>query len=82
MTGRLYIGNLSYSATNDELRELFASYGNVKEARVIQGRGFGFVEMGSDEEAKKAMEGLNGFDFKGRKLKVDEARESQPRRRF
>ena len=82
MTGRLYIGNLSYSATNDELRELFASYGNVKEARVIQGRGFGFVEMGSDEEAKKAMEGLNGFYFKGRKLKVDEARESQPRRRF
>jgi RNA recognition motif-containing protein len=82
MTSRLYIGNLSYSATNDELRELFASYGNVKEARVIQGRGFGFVEMGSDEEAKKAMEGLNGVDFKGRKLKVDEARESQPRRRF
>jgi RNA recognition motif-containing protein len=82
MTSRLYIGNLSYSATNDELRELFASYGNVKDAKVIQGRGFGFVEMGSDDEAKKAMEALNGKDFKGRSLKIDEARESQPRRRF
>jgi len=82
MTSRLYIGNLSYSATNDELRELFSSYGNVKDAKVIQGRGFGFVEMGSDDEAKKAMEALNGKDFKGRSLKIDEARESQPRRRF
>ncbi|MDY6985416.1 MAG: RNA-binding protein [Candidatus Thermoplasmatota archaeon] len=79
---RLYIGNLSYSATNDELRQLFASYGNVKEVKVIQGRGFGFVEMESEEEAKKAMEALNGKDFKGRSLKIDEARESQPRRRY
>jgi len=82
MTSRLYVGNLSYSATNDELRQLFSSYGNVKDAKVIQGRGFGFVEMENEDEAKKAIEALNGKDFKGRNLKIDEARESQPRRRY
>ncbi|KPJ59668.1 MAG: RNA-binding protein [Latescibacteria bacterium DG_63] len=71
---RLYVGNLSYDVAKSELEQLFASYGTVKEVNVVEGKGFGFVEMGSSAEAEKAKEGLDSTDFKGRSLKVDEAR--------
>ncbi len=70
---KLYVGNLSYTVNNQQLEELFSSYGEVKQINIIEGRGFGFVEMSSAEEAEKAKEGLNGTDFEGRTLKVDEA---------
>jgi len=71
---KLYVGNLGYDVTKSELEQLFASYGTVKEVNVIEGKGFGFVEMGSSAEAEKAKEGLDSTDFKGRNLKVDEAK--------
>ncbi len=71
---KLYVGNLTYSVTNEQLKELFSQYGEVKEVNVIVGRGFGFVEMSSPSEAEKAKEALNGSDLEGRTLKVDEAR--------
>jgi RNA recognition motif-containing protein len=71
---KLYVGNVSYSTTSDELKELFSKYGEVKSVNLMEGRGYGFIEMSSTEEAAKAKEGLNGTDFKGRTLKVDEAR--------
>ena len=75
MTGsKLYVGNLVYAVTSDELKTLFATYGTVKEATVIERKGFGFVEMTTPEEAEAAMNGLNGKDFQGRILKVDEAK--------
>jgi RNA recognition motif-containing protein len=72
------VGNLNYSVTNEELKELFSTHGEVKEVNIIEGKGFGFVEMSNQAEAEKAKEELNGTEFKGRTLKVDEAR---PRRR-
>lgn len=71
---KLYVGNLSYSVTKEELTELFSSHGEVKEVTIIEGKGFGFVEMSNPADAEKAREALNGSDFKGRTLKVDEAR--------
>ena len=71
---KLYVGNVSYSTTSDELKELFSKYGEVKSVNLMEGRGYGFIEMSSTEEAAKAKEALNGTDFKGRTLKVDEAR--------
>ena len=71
---KLYVGNLSYSVTNATLEQLFANYGQVRQANVIEGRGFGFVEMSNAEEAEKAKTALDGTDFEGRNLKVDEAR--------
>ena len=79
----LYVGNLSYEMSEENLRNEFAEYGEVKSAKIItdrdtgRSRGFGFVEMNSDGEGKKAMEELNGKDFEGRELVVNEAR---PRR--
>ena len=78
---KLYVGNLNYAVTNEELVELFNNYGEVKEVNIIEGKGFGFVEMSSDEEAEKAKESLNGTDFKGRTMKVDEARPRRNRER-
>jgi cold-inducible RNA-binding protein len=84
---KLYVGNLDYSVTGDQLAQLFGQVGQVVEAVVISDRntgrskGFGFVEM-ADEEAKKAMEKFNEFDFNGRKLRVNEARPLQPRQDF
>ena len=78
---KLYVGNLNYAVTNEELVELFNNYGEVKEVNIIEGKGFGFVEMSSDEEAEKAKESLNGTDFKGRTMKVDEARPRRDRER-
>jgi len=74
---KLYVGNLNYSVTNEQLEELFGSYGEVKSVNIIEGKGFGFVEMSNPEEAEKAKDGINGNEFEGRTLKVDEAR---PRR--
>lgn len=77
---KLYVGNLAYSITQDQLREHFAAAGTVADAVVItdretgRGRGFGFVEMATDAEAKKAIEMFNGKDMDGRALVVNEAR--------
>lgn len=84
----IYVGNLPFQLTEDELREVFAQYGDVSAARIIRdretqrSRGFGFVEMPNDEEASKAIEALNGYSLKGRFLRVNEAqpRSNRPRR--
>ncbi|MBN1248307.1 MAG: RNA-binding protein [Anaerolineae bacterium] len=80
---RIYVGNLSYRATEEELTELFAAYGEVAEVRVItdretgRSRGFAFVEMPNEAEGKAAIEGLNEKDHQGRTLRINEA---QPRK--
>ncbi len=80
MQGRkLYVGNLSYAATREDLEKLFSGYGEVRQVNVIEGRGFGFVEMATQAEAEHARRELNGSEFKGRSLRVDEAR--PPKRR-
>jgi RNA recognition motif-containing protein len=76
---KLYVANFGYSVTGDQLEELFAAYGEVKEVKVIEGKGFGFVEMATQAEAEKAKEALNGSDFKGRTLRVDVARPPKER---
>jgi RNA recognition motif-containing protein len=78
---RLYVGNLDYSVNHDELKELFLNYGEVTYVKVIEDRGFGFVEMSKQVDAEKAKEALNGFTFKGRTLKVNEARPQKNRGR-
>jgi RNA recognition motif-containing protein len=79
---KLYVGNLSYSATIEEIKALFAGFGEVRDVKVISGKGFGFVEMSSQTEAEKAKKELNGTQFMGRALTVDEARpqRDKPRR--
>jgi cold-inducible RNA-binding protein len=80
MTGsKLYVGNISYDTTGDDLKELFAPHGTVKEAIVIERKGFGFVTMSTPEEAEKAKTGVDGKDFMGRTIKVDEARPPKER---
>jgi RNA recognition motif-containing protein len=76
---KLYVGNLSYSVTNEQLTELFSDYGEVQQVNIIEGRGFGFVEMSSQAEAEKAKDALNDTEFKGRTLRVDEARPPRDR---
>lgn len=71
---RLYVGNLKYSVTEQELQELFSAHGVVKQITVIPGKGFSFVEMSSSSDAEKAKDALNGQDFQGRTLRIDEAR--------
>ena len=71
---KLYVGNLKYSVTNEQLQELFGQYGEVKNVNVIEFKGFGFVEMSSPSEAEKAKTALDGSEFEGRTLRVDEAR--------
>ena len=78
---KLYVGNLNYSVTNDELKDLFAQHGEVKEVNIIEGRGFGFVEFATPEEAAKAKDELDGSEFKGRNLRVNEARPPRNRDR-
>ena len=70
---KLYVGNLGFSVTVDQLQELFSTYGEVKNVNIVEGRGFGFVEMSNQSEAEKAKKALNGSDFKGRTLKINEA---------
>jgi RNA recognition motif-containing protein len=85
MGAKLYVGNLPYSVTEERLQQHFAQHGSVVSARIItdkfsgRSKGFGFVEMGSDEEARKATSALNGTDFEGRNIVVSEARPQAPR---
>ena len=82
---KIYVGNLPYSTTDQELQDLFANHGNVQSANVVadrytgRSRGFGFVEMGSAEEAQQAISALNGADYGGRNLVVNEARPKESR---
>lgn len=84
----IYVGNLAYSVTEEDLREAFGQYGAVRSASVItdkfsgQSKGFGFVEMNDNSEADAAIKGLNGQALSGRNIKVNEAkpRESRPPR--
>lgn len=83
----IYVGNLSYEVTEEDLRTAFESFGKVESANIIQdkysgkSKGFGFIEMASSEEAKSAIEGLNGKELKGRNLNVNEARPRSESRR-
>lgn len=85
MGKKLYVGNLSYSITDDRLSEHFSQAGQVESAKVIMDRdsgrskGFGFVEMSSDQDAQNAIEKLNGQVLEGRPLNVSEARPQAPR---
>ncbi|MCG2693728.1 RNA-binding protein [Candidatus Parcubacteria bacterium] len=91
MGKKLYVGNLPYTATAEELKELFSQAGKVESANVIsdkfsgRSKGFGFVEMSTDEEAQKAIDELNGTEIEGRAMTVNEARpmtERKPRGDF
>ena len=73
-SSKLYVGNLSYSTTREELQTLFSEHGEVKDIKLFEDKGFGFVEMANQDDAIKAKQALDGFEYKGRKLKVDEAR--------
>ncbi|MBN2103265.1 RNA-binding protein [bacterium] len=83
----IYVGNLSPDVTEDDLKEAFEAFGKLASIKVIKDkfngapRGFGFVEMPSKEEAKSAIEGLNGTDLKGQSLNVNEARPRSENRR-
>lgn len=85
MGKKLYVGNLPFSATDDVLADTFAEFGTVESARIITDRdsgrskGFGFVEMSSDSEAQSAIESMNGKDWQGRQMTVNEARPQAPR---
>jgi RNA recognition motif-containing protein len=81
----IYVGNLSWSSSDQSLKDLFETYGTVDSAKILvdkmtgRSRGFGFVEMPDDSEATNAIEALNGKDFEGRELKVNEARGKEDR---
>lgn len=85
MNNRLYVGNLSYNVRDDALAQQFAAFGSVQSAKVMMERetqrskGFGFVEMGSAEEAQSAIDGLHGQPLDGRALTVNVARPMEPR---
>jgi len=74
MQNKLYVGNLNYSVTTEDLQGLFSEYGEITEVKVIEGKGFGFVEMATQAEAEKAKKELDGSQLKGRTLKVNDAR--------
>lgn len=71
---KLYVGNLNYKTTEESLKDLFTQFGEVTSANILQGRGFGFVEMATPEAAQDAKGKLNGTEFDGRKLIVNDAR--------
>lgn len=81
----IYVGNISYQMSESELREQFEQFGAVEKVKIVTDRdtgrskGFGFVEMSSHEDGKKALEGLNGAEVLGRTIKVSEAREREQR---
>ncbi|HXX75447.1 MAG TPA: RNA-binding protein [Nitrospiraceae bacterium] len=85
MGSKIYVGGLPYSATEQQLSDLFGQHGGVASARIItdkftgQSRGFGFVEMSTDQEAQAAITALNGAEMGGRTLTVNEARPQEPR---
>lgn len=87
----IYVGNLNYNLSEDELRDIFSEFGEVGSAKIItdkytgKSKGFGFVEMENDDEAREAIENLNDRDINGRNLRVNEARErteNPPRRNY
>jgi len=86
MASKLYVGGLAYSVTEEELKKLFSEHGTVASVAVIkdrdsgQSKGFGFVEMSTDEEAQAAIKELNGKDVSGRTINVNEARPQEDRR--
>lgn len=85
MATKLFIGNIPYSINSDGLKDVFAKVGEVADANVVtdretgRSRGFGFIEMKNDADAKKAIDTLNGTEVDGRKIFVSEAREKAPR---
>lgn len=85
MSMKLYVGNLSFQSSSQDLEELFASIGAVESASVVEdretgrSRGFGFVEMANQEDGEKAIAELNGTDFGGREIKVNEAKPREDR---
>ena len=85
MTKKLYVGNLSYRVDSDMLADFFSPHGTVESAQVIsdrdtgQSKGFGFVEMGSPDEARTAMEALDGTEIEGRAIRVNEAKPREDR---
>ena len=85
MSSKIYVGGLPYATTDAQLQDLFSAHGTVESARVItdkftgRSRGFGFVEMADSGEAQKAIQALNGTDFEGRNLTVNEARPQERR---
>ncbi len=85
MGAKLYVGNLPYSVTEERLQQHFGQHGSVVSARIItdkftgRSKGFGFVEMTSDDEAQRATTALNGTEFEGRNIVVSEARPQAPR---
>ncbi len=85
MASKLFVGSLAYAVTDDTLEEFFKQAGNVVSAKVIidrdtgRSKGFGFVEMETDDEAKAAIDQLNGKELEGREIAVNEARPQQPR---
>ena len=87
MATRLFVGNLPYATTDDQLQQMFAAVGTVTSANVIidrqtgRSRGFGFIEMASDEDAQAAISQLNGKEMDGRAIVVNEAREKVERPR-
>jgi RNA recognition motif-containing protein len=87
MAANIYVGNLSYSVTGEELGNLFAQHGNVVSAKVVidqysnRSKGFGFVEMETDADANAAINALNGQQYSNRELKVNVANERAPRER-
>lgn len=87
MSHKLYVGNLNYSTTDDQLNETFSQYGKVANAHIVydkysdQSKGFGFVEMQDEKESKTAILSLNGAELNGRELRVSEARPREERGR-
>ena len=84
MSKKMYVGNLAWSVSSEDLNELFSAHGTVRSAEVIKdretgrSRGFGFVEMETQQDMEAAIQALNGYDFNGRPLTVNEARERSP----
>ncbi len=82
----IYVGNLSFETTEDDLRGLFSEYGEIQRVAIItdrdsgRSRGFGFVEMVDDAAGNKAIEAMDGHDLQGRALRVNEAKPREPRR--
>jgi RNA recognition motif-containing protein len=78
---KLYVGNLNYGVTREELQDLFSPHGEVYFIQLIEGKGFAFVEMSNQAEAERAKKELNGMDCQGRKLFVDEAKPPRSRKK-
>lgn len=83
MNNKIYVGNLNYSTTEEELRNMFSQYGTIESVNIItdrfsgQSKGFGFIEMANADEAQQAIDGMNQQELGGRTLKVNEAREKR-----